>query len=80
MSNSLIEWVGYGASAMVVVSLLCTSMVWLRILNTIGCLLFVTYGIIIGAYPVAISNGIIVIINAVNLYKLKKNNSSLSGD
>ncbi|WP_297637179.1 YgjV family protein [uncultured Clostridium sp.] len=72
MFDTIIVWLGYLASALIVVSLLCTSMVKLRVVNTIGCIAFVIYGIVIKAYPVAISNGLIVIINLVNLYKMKK--------
>ncbi len=66
-----IEWVGYSASALIVISLIMTSVVKLRVLNTAGCVLFVVYGFIIGAYPVAISNLMIVLINLYHLYKLK---------
>lgn len=68
----LIEWIGYAASAMIAISLLMTSIVKLRILNTIGCILFVIYGTTVKAYPVAVANAIIIIINMYNLYKLKK--------
>lgn len=66
-----IEWVGYSASALIVISLIMTSVVKLRVLNTAGCVLFVVYGFIIGAYPIAISNLMIVLINLYHLYKLK---------
>lgn len=66
-----IEWVGYSASALIVISLIMTSVVKLRVLNTAGCVLFVVYGFIIGAYPVTISNLMIVLINLYHLYKLK---------
>lgn len=67
-----IEWVGYAASAMIAISLLMTSVVRLRIINTIGCILFVIYGSIVGAYPVAVANAIIVVINLYHICKLKK--------
>lgn len=67
-----IEWVGYLASIFIVISLTMTSIIRLRIINSIGCLLFVIYGLTVKAYPVAISNAIIVLINLYNLYNLKK--------
>ncbi|MGL5315755.1 MAG: YgjV family protein [Peptostreptococcaceae bacterium] len=67
-----IEWIGYAASIFIVISLTMTDIIKLRIINTIGCLLFVAYGLTVGAYPVALSNAIIVLINFYNLYKLKK--------
>ena len=67
----LIEWVGYAASALIVISLIMTSVVKLRVVNTAGCVLFVVYGFIVGAYPVAVSNLLIVLINLYHLYKIK---------
>lgn len=65
-----IEWIGYCASILIAISLTMTSIVPLRIINSIGCFLFVVYGIYVGVYPVAIANGVIIIINIYNLYKL----------
>ena len=70
-SSELIEWVGYGASILLVISLMMTDITKLRIINSIGCLMFVIYGLTVGAYPVALSNMAIILINFYNLYKLK---------
>lgn len=67
-----IEWVGYAASILVAISLTMTNIIKLRVINSIGCFLFVIYGLIVGAYPVAVANGIIILINLYNLYQLKK--------
>ena len=67
-----IEWVGYSASLFIVISLTMTSIVKLRIINSIGCLLFVIYGLSVKAYPVVISNALIIMINIYNLYMLFK--------
>lgn len=67
-----IEWIGYSASLFIVISLTMTSIVKLRIINSIGCFLFVVYGIYVKAYPVAISNALIIIINIYNLYNIYK--------
>ena len=67
-----IEWVGYAASLFIVVSLTMTSIVKLRIINSVGCLLFIIYGLNLNAYPVVISNALIVMINVYNLYMLSK--------
>lgn len=73
-SSELIEWVGYGASILLVISLMMTDIIKLRIINSIGCLMFVIYGLTVGAYPVALSNMAIIVINFYNLYKLKSQN------
>ncbi|MDA3730212.1 YgjV family protein [Niameybacter massiliensis] len=72
MFGGWIEWIGYAASVGIVISLLMTNMVKLRVINSIGCVLFVIYGVLVGAYPVVISNAAIVVINAYQLYKLSK--------
>ncbi|MBO3445294.1 YgjV family protein [Clostridium sp. CCUG 7971] len=67
-----VEWIGYGASVLIVISLMMTSIIKLRIINSLGCFLFVIYGMYVKAYPVAISNAVIILINIYNLYNLKK--------
>ena len=67
-----VEWIGYAASILIVISLTMTSIIKLRIINSIGCFLFVVYGIYVKAYPVAISNAVIIVINIYNLYSLYK--------
>lgn len=69
-----VEWIGYAASAVIAISLLMTSLVKLRIINSVGCLLFVIYGLILHAYPVAVANLIVVFINLYHLYKLNMEN------
>jgi hypothetical protein len=63
----LFELVGYAGSVLVAISLMMKSLVRLRVINLIGALFFTAYGILIGAYPVALLNSIII---AVNLYYL----------
>ena len=67
-----IEWIGYAASIVIAISLTMTAIVPLRIINSIGCLLFVVYGLYLEAYPVALANAVIVLINIYNLYKLEQ--------
>lgn len=74
-SVNYVEWIGYAASILIVISLMMTSIIKLRIINSIGCFLFVIYGIYVKAYPVAISNAVIILINIYNLYKLKRENN-----
>jgi ribosomal protein S18 acetylase RimI-like enzyme len=52
----LVEWIGYVASAIVLVSLSLSSLVKLRIYNLIGAAIFSFYGFYIGALPVGIMN------------------------
>lgn len=71
MENST-EYIGYIASAIVLLSFLMRKMIYLRIVNTIGCAFFILYGILLGSIPVIITNVAIVIINIYYLTRTKK--------
>ena len=73
-SAQLVEWIVYLAYILIVISLMMKNILRLRIIITIGCLTFGFYGILLGAYPVALSNFAIILINMYNLYKLKNQN------
>ncbi len=64
------EWLGYIASAIVLVSLLMSSVKRLRWINMIGSLVFAVYGFLISAYPVGVMNLGIVMINSYYLYQM----------
>lgn len=62
-----LEWLGYAASAVVVVSLMMSSLVRLRWVNLVGASLFSAYGFLIGAIPVGVLNGAIAVIDVYYL-------------
>jgi hypothetical protein len=64
------EMVGYLGSVLVAISLMMRSLVRLRAINSIGCLVFVIYGILIHAYPVAALNGFIFCVNTFFLIRM----------
>ena len=66
----LIEAIGYTGSALVLVSFLMVSVVKLRIVNTIGSVIFTVYAFIIHSYPTAIMNLCLVMINIYHLVKM----------
>jgi hypothetical protein len=67
-----VEWVGYAAMATVLISFLMKSVEKLRIVNALGCLLFVFYGMLLQpvSKPIIITNTAILCINIY--YILKK--------
>ncbi len=67
--STLIEIYGYIGSALVVISMLMSSVVKLRVINTIGSVISGTYALIIGSFPLALMN---ICLIAINLYNLKK--------
>ena len=64
---SLVEWLGYGASALVLISLSMSSIAKLRWFNLLGATAFAVYGYMIGAWPVTLMNTAIA---GVNIYYL----------
>jgi hypothetical protein len=68
-SQLVLEIVGYAASVLVAISLMMSSILKLRLINLAGSIAFVIYGALIGAYPVAVVNLMIVFIN---LYYLRQ--------
>ena len=74
----ILELIGYAGSLLVIVSMLMTSVVKLRIINTTGSVIFAIYAFCIKSYPTAAMQICLIIINVVSLYKLlsvKKNYS-----
>lgn len=68
----LIECIGYLGSLLVLASMLMTSVFKLRVINTIGSLIFTVYALIIHSYPTALMNACLVLINLRFLWKMKK--------
>ena len=68
----LIEAFGYLGSLLVLVSMLMTSVVKLRIINTIGSVIFTIYAFIIRSYPTALMNFCLVLINLRFLWKMSR--------
>ena len=69
MNDQLLNWIGYIASLIVLISLLMSSIKKLRWINLIGSLLFGTYGFLIGSLPTGLMN---VGIALINIYYLSK--------
>ena len=58
-------------------AMLMTSVVKLRIINTLGCILFVIYALLIKSYPVALMNTAIACVNIVFLIRIRTQESKL---
>lgn len=67
---SLLEWIGYLASVLVLISMLMSSLLRLRIVNLVGSGLFSAYGFLIGSLPVGLLNLFVVFANIYHLYRL----------
>jgi uncharacterized protein with PQ loop repeat len=67
------EIIGYMAMAFLVLSFVPKQVKTIRIINFVGCLFFVLYGILLGwKYPIIVSNGLIAVIQLYHLLLAKK--------
>ena len=65
-----VELICYLGSRLIVVSMLMTSVVKLRIINTVGSVIFTGYALTIHSYPTAAMNTALVLINLYNIFKI----------
>ncbi len=65
-----LDWFGYIASLIILISLLSSSILKLRWINLAGSLLFAIYGYLISSIPTSVMNLGIVAINIYYLYKM----------
>ncbi|MBR5896064.1 MAG: hypothetical protein IKZ39_00420 [Lachnospiraceae bacterium] len=68
-SRIIIETIGYVGTALVLISFLMTSVYKLRIINTIGSLVSVVYGVIMQVYPTVVLNTALALINIFFLWR-----------
>ena len=69
---AIIEGIGYAGSALVLVSFLMTSVFRLRVVNTVGSVIFMIYALLIRSYPTAWMNLCLVLINLHFLWKMMR--------
>ncbi len=74
----ILELIGYLGSLLVIISMLMTSVVKLRIINTIGSVIFCAYALAIHSYPTAAMQVCLIVINIINLYKLNNTKKEYS--
>ena len=72
MNDNIVEWTGYAAMTILMISFLMKDIKKLRIINTVACLLFVVYGYMLNSYPVIISNAFIGMVNLYYLFLKKR--------
>ena len=74
----IIEIIGYVGSALVLVSMLMTSVVKLRIINLTGSVIFAGYALAIRSYPTAIMNICLAGINIFHLVRIFREEKAYS--
>lgn len=71
----LLEIIGYVGSALIVISMMMTSVLRLRLVNILGCGISICYAIAVKAYPVAFLNAFLIVVNMakiIQLFRLEK--------
>jgi hypothetical protein len=63
---------GYASSLVVLASYLINDIRKLRIVNSVGCFMFVLYGVAIGAVPVVLMNVAVIGINIYFVFKVRR--------
>ena len=63
------EILAYFASLIVLISFIVKDIVLLRLLNVIGCMLFIMYSHYHGRYPLVFLNCMVILVNLVYIYK-----------
>lgn len=70
MTNALIDYVGYAASFFVVLSFVLKNITQIRLVNLVGCICFVLYGVFKDMlWPIIIPNAILCFIQVYYLVK-----------
>ena len=72
MEFNYTELIGYAASLFVLLSFFNKDLRKLRIVNSVGCGLFVIYGILLPSVPVILTNVAILLVNAYYLFIKKE--------
>ena len=76
MSEQVIyQIIGYTGSAFCLAAMTMTSVLRLRIINSIGAICTLIYGLLIHAYPMVLTNGSILLINIYFIHKVLAHNT-----
>jgi len=66
----MINFIGYAASFFVVLSFIIKdNLLYIRLTNLVGCILFVIYGYCIMSIPVILPNAFLIIVQIVYIWK-----------
>lgn len=76
--NFNLEIIGIIATLFVLTSFLMTGEKNIRVINIVGALIFVVYGVLIEALSVWLLNGVLFFIHIYKLYKLNQQNKQLT--
>lgn len=67
----MLDLVGYLATFFVVASFVVKDMLKLRIINSIGCISWITYGVMLDSIPIIFTNTCILLTHVIWAYNYK---------
>lgn len=70
----MIELLGYIATILVAASFLLKDVIKLRLVNAIGAVCFVVYGVLVETYPVVLLNAFLACVNGYYIWQAKREN------
>lgn len=70
MTELIIQAFGYLATLLLALSLLVTNDIKFRWLNALGCVAFIVYGVLLQAYPIILTNTLLLVINVYYLVRI----------
>ena len=73
----MVHLVGFTGSALIVMSVTMTTLTRLRVVGLAGGLAFVAYGVLLGAWPVVVTNAVTASINIFHLRTLARERPKL---
>ena len=72
-----IELLGWVATGVTLISMMVKDITLLRVINSVGCMLWIGYGMNRGDYPIILVNGTILVIHIIALIKELKRNERI---
>ncbi len=68
--STMVHFLGFGGSALIITAVMMRSVLWLRLFAFVGSVAFIAYGVVLGAWPVVVTNGFTTTIHLVQLRRL----------
>jgi len=65
----LLDWIGWGATAIFSISYFCRDATRMRLLQALAALLWITYGILLKAPPVIFANSIVAAVATYSAWR-----------
>lgn len=72
MTDNFMEIVAYLGSVVILIGFMVKDIRVLRILNNVGCVIFLWYSLYYGRYPLVFLNSMVIIVNCYYILKTKK--------